>query len=452
MSAARFILIGALVFASAGTALAQGQPPPPPDPPPAMRKGGGTRLSGPKMDIPIFPQEPQVDDVRPWLDGKKGKKIQPKDIDPKLLKELMEKVQKMPKDEKPDQKQIEEMLEKNPQFKDPAFLEQLKKLVDNKDFPDNIEQKFPNEKLPPIDNGPDTKEKIEQVIKTAQEQPQIAPKGGDGPKIDGKMPDLPKDGIDPAGPKSAAADNEWVKWMQKNFGDSPAADGAVKDLVKAMENKGGKGMFDDVPEFKNGGWKDFDKWGKSNAGDLWKTKPPELGSTSPKMGNGGGQNWGGGGGGGGGGGSSSWGSGGGGGGGAGLGGGGTALAVIAAIAGAILLAILLFRKWKMNQAERAALIHGGQMPIDFESIRSREQLVRVFNTVSLEQIGTDARSWNHRVVADRFGATKPTVAAPADEVAGLYERARYAPDDEDLTGGEFSIARHDLRLLAGVPA
>jgi hypothetical protein len=404
------------------------------------------------MGMPIFPQEPQVDDVRPWLDGIKGKKIQPKDIDPKMLKELMEKVQNMPKDQKPDQKQIEEMLEKNPQFKDPAFLEQLKKLVENQDFPGNLDQKFPNEKLPPIDNGPDTKEKIEQVIKTAQDQPPpIMPKGGDGPKLDGKVPELPKDGIDPTTPKSQAADNEWVKWMQKNFGDSPAANDAVKDLVKAMENKNGKGMFDDIPEFKNGGWKDFDKWGKSNAGDLWKTKPPDLGgTTSPKIGNSSGPNWGSGGGGGGG--SSSWGSGGGGAGGGGFGGGGSALAIIAGIAGAILLAVILFRKWKMNQAERANQVHGGPLPIDFEAIRSREQLVRVFNKVSLDQIGTDARSWNHRVVADHFVESKPVHAGPAGEVAGLYERARYAPDDEDLSGGEFSIARRDLRLLAGVPA
>lgn len=266
-----------------------------------------------------------------------------------------------------------------------------------------------------------------------------------GAKPDGKLPNLPKDGPDS---KSAAADNEWVKWMEKNFGKSQAAEGAVKDLISAMEKNKGKGMFDDIPEFKNGGWKDMNNWGKSNAGELWKLKPPSTQGgniTSPKIGGGGGgANFGGGGGG--------SGFGGGGGGGAGFGGGGTALAVIAGIAAAIFLAVLLLRKWKFNGEQRAAAAAGGAGGIDFDSIKSREQLVRVFDAVSLDQCGEEARNWNHRVIADQFGKTKPAIAEPADAVAGLYERARYAPLDEDLSTGEFADARRDLRVLAGVTA
>ena len=80
--------------------------------------------------------------------------------------------------------------------------------------------------------------------------------------------------IDPNQPNPA--DNEWVKWMQKNFGESEAGKSAVKDLMSALEKQDTKGMFDNIPEFKNGGWKDLDKWGKSNAGDLWKLKPPDY--------------------------------------------------------------------------------------------------------------------------------------------------------------------------------
>jgi len=216
--------------------------------------------------------------------------------------------------------------------------------------------------------------------------------------------------------------------------------------MSALEKQDTKGMFDNIPEFKNGGWKDLDKWGQSNAGDLWKLKPPEMSGSKinpPKVNTGstGGSSIGGSGGGG---------SSGGGFGSGGLGGGGSALAIIAGIAGAIFLAVLLLRKWKLHQAERAATVGAGKTGIDFDSVRTREQLVCAFDHVSLDQMGEEARAWNHRVIADQFAETRPAHAEPADQLAGLYERARYAPLDEDLTSTEFSDARRDLRVIAGV--
>jgi hypothetical protein len=70
--------------------------------------------------------------------------------------------------------------------------------------------------------------------------------------------------------------------------------------------------------------------------------------------------------------------------------------------------------------------------------------------VSLDQMGEQARPWNHRVIADQIAEIRPAHAEPADQLAGLYERARYAPLDEDLTTNEFSEARRDLRVIAGV--
>jgi hypothetical protein len=126
--------------------------------------------------------------------------------------------------------------------------------------------------------------------------------------------------------------------------------------------------------------------------------------------------------------------------------------VIAGIAAAIFLALMLFRRWKIDQARRAAQGAVGKVGIDFDSVRTREELVRAFDHVSLDQIGEEARSWNHRVIADQFVETRPTQSEPATELAGLYERARYAPLDEDLSADEFADARRDLRTLAGSPA
>jgi hypothetical protein len=383
--------------------------------------------------------EEMLDDLRRFLDPN-YKRPTPKDVDPKLLKDLMEKMKG-----KEGQEQIEKMLNDNPSFRDPEFLKQLGKMKEAEDFPRNFEQRLPPDVRPPTENKEVFKENLKQVIESGQKQmwPEGGPKGGP-PKMEPGGPNAPKSTDPSAG---NASENEWVKFMQKHFGESDAGKSAINDLMSALGKQDSKGMFDNIPEFKNGGWKDFDSWGKANAGDLWKMKPPDMSGTKmtgPKMGgsgSSGGSSFGGGGG-------SSGGSLGGAGGG--LGGAATPLAIIAAIAAGIFLAVLLLRKWKLNREQKAAGVMSGKDGIDFDSIRTREQLVTAFDHVSLDQIGEEARTWNHRVIADEFAETRPVYAEPANELAGLYERARYAPLDEDLTTGEFSDARRDLRTIAGV--
>ena len=388
----------------------------------------------PKTPKAVTPAEATVDDVRLWLSGIMNKQ-QLKDIDPKLLKSLLE---NLPKERKTDPKQIEDMLGKHPELQNRQFLSQLEKLLQSKDFPKNLNQKLqPDNGSPQVEDGDSLRDKLKQVIESGKNdlRPDVQPKNVAGPHAEGGQPNLPKtDGG--ASSKPNVADNEWVKWLQKTFGDAPGSDAAMKDLVSSLEKNSGKGLFDDLPDFKDNGWKNLDQFGHSDGGSPWNSKPPEFHGPHFSESNfgGGGSNFGSGGG-------SSF----GGGGGAGLGGGATALAIIAGIVGAMMLALLLFRKLKRNRSEQAAEAAIGSDAVDLDSIRSREQLVRAFNNVSLEQCGAEARSWNHHVVADRFGKAKPAVAGPAVEVAGLYERARYAPADEDLTAVEFADARRDLR-------
>lgn len=432
----------------ASSAIAQPSPPRGPvigQPGPAVRNRGVEGV----IEVPgnfMPPGEQMVPDFRQWLRGLNKKDLS-KDLDPKLLKDLID---KLPKEQQPQPEEIQDLLRKNPQFKDPAFLKQLADIVKSEDFSKNLKEKLPKG-TPPIQDEQPLKDNLEKVIEEgikSPKVPEVGPKGDpvNPPKVDPTTTDPPK--IDPK-TTNPANENEWAKWLEKNFGDSPSGQAALKDLMSALEKQDMKGMFDQVPEFKNGAWKDLDAWGKSNAPDLWKVKPPDLSGnkvTSPKIGGGsGGTTWGGGGSGGG---SSNF----GGAGGADINGGGTALAVIVGIGGAALLAALLLRQWKLKQAERTVAHVTGKPGIDFDSIRTREELVRAFDHVSLDQIGQEARSWNHRVIADRFAESRPAQAEPADELAGLYERARYAPLDEDLTGGEFADARRDLRVIAGVPA
>lgn len=386
--------------------------------------------------------DPMVEDPRPFLGRLFGKQPS-KDLDPKVLKDLMDKLNQMPKDQQPDKAQIEELFKNNPAFKDPKFLEQLEKMLRDPDFPKNLEGNLPEgTPVPDKEQGPELAEKLKEVIESGKQGGDpLDPKAINPPKIDPVDPSkLPSPTPDP---KSPYADNEWVKWMEKNFQNSPAAQEAVKDFMKSLQKGEMKGMFDDVPGLKQDGWKDIADWGKSNGLDMGKIKPPDVstGKTGPTLGGGGG--------------GTSLGGGGGaslGGGGVGLAGGGPALLVIAGIAAAFLLALYLFRKWKANEAHRAAQAAAGALGIDFDSIRTREELVRAFDHVSLAQIGEEARSWNHRVIADQFAEVKPVVAEPATELAGLYERARYAPLDEDLSAGDFADARRDLRTISEAPA
>jgi hypothetical protein len=396
----------------------------------------------PQFEPPVLapiPGEPVVEDHRRWLTGQL--KQAPKNLDPKVLKDLLDELNKMPKDQQPDTTQIEKMLKENPAFKDPEFLKQFEKMLKDPDFPKNMEGKLPKDTpVPDKDQGQELANKLKDVMESGKDK--------DGKPLFPKDGILPKDGPDPtkaglAGGNNPYEDNEWVKWAEKNFGDSPAAKDAIKDLVSSMQKGDLKGLFDDVPEFKDGTWKDFTEWGKSNGADFSKIKPPDIsmGKSGPNFGGGGG--------------SGSTYSGGGsssgiGAGGIGLGGGGgTALMVIAGIAAAIFIGLMLFRRWKVEQARREAMGLGGSAGIDLDLIRTREELVQAFDHVSLDQIGEEARPWNHRVIADEFADSKPALVAPATELANLYERARYAPLDEDLSAGEFADARRDLRAIAG---
>jgi hypothetical protein len=87
-------------------------------------------------------------------------------------------------------------------------------------------------------------------------------------------------------------------------------------------------------------------------------------------------------------------------------------------------------------------------------VRTREELVRAFEYLSLLRLGRPARNWNHRHIAAELGQTKDLPAdgsQAAARLASVYEQARYAPAAESLADPDLEAARRDLCLLAGVP-
>ena len=469
-------IVGVSVFALLLVGVATAQPFPPKEfpgkgMPPKGFPGGG---DNPNFR-PFNPDEPDVPDVRPWLMGIKKK---PKNIDPKLLKDLMQELQKKQKD---NPQQFEQMLKDNPQFQDPEFLKKVGQMMQEDNFPKNFEQHLPkdNGNAPPPKVDPDFGNKLEEFLKKAHQNenpnfdpknfdPKIDPKNFDpkidpknfDPKIDPKVdpfdpknfPNLP-DVKTPETPKNDLPKHEWVNWAEKNFGDSPEMQAAVKDLMGSLDKKDVKGLFDKVGD-KND-WKDFNEWGKKNVGDDWKLKPPDTGKntniTPPKINNnsGGGNNgpkitspninapsapnFGGGG---------------------GLSGGAEGLGLFLGIVvgiGIAIFALIFLLRWLNRPEEQETIL---RVPVgsglDYSNIHTREELVVAFDNLSLDKCGEEAMNWNHRVIADELIDKQPHNEEPANELADLYERARYAPENEDLTPNDFASARNDLSTIAGV--
>lgn len=120
------------------------------------------------------------------------------------------------------------------------------------------------------------------------------------------------------------------------------------------------------------------------------------------------------------------------------------------VGAAVLLWKLLPRALAWNQAKVADEWRLGPWPVAPGAVSSRADLVRAFEYLSLLLLGRQARTWNHRNIAAKLGASQVERRQAATELASLYERARYTPADEPLPAAAVADFRRDLCLLAGV--
>jgi hypothetical protein len=131
------------------------------------------------------------------------------------------------------------------------------------------------------------------------------------------------------------------------------------------------------------------------------------------------------------------------------------LGLFLSLALGVVLAVVVLRLLGWNRERLARLREGrgvlGPWPVNPAGVRTRDELVKAFEYLSLLLLGPDARHWHHLEIAGRLGSRGKTPEAPhaAAELAGLYEHARYAPPDEVLPDAELAAARRDLCLLAG---
>jgi hypothetical protein len=119
---------------------------------------------------------------------------------------------------------------------------------------------------------------------------------------------------------------------------------------------------------------------------------------------------------------------------------------------AVLLWKILGRFGPLTPQRSADAWRLGPWPVDPKAVASRAEMIRAFEYLSLLRLGRPALHWNHREIADRLGTEDADRRRAAGEIAGLYERARYAPGDEPLSDEALATFRRDLCFLAGVSA
>jgi hypothetical protein len=109
-------------------------------------------------------------------------------------------------------------------------------------------------------------------------------------------------------------------------------------------------------------------------------------------------------------------------------------------------------RWYREQAASGDGWKLGPWPVRPEAVATRAELVSAFEYLALLCLGPVALACNHLDLAARLSAREGTDVEKrraAEQLAGLYEQARYAPPNEALRPDELAAARRDLRLLAG---
>jgi hypothetical protein len=111
-----------------------------------------------------------------------------------------------------------------------------------------------------------------------------------------------------------------------------------------------------------------------------------------------------------------------------------------------------WRAWLRRAAARAVVSPrlGALVP---ENVTTRTELIAAFDRLALAKLGPRARSWNHRVVAERWTDQAAASAVPARLLADLYETARYTAGPDALSHDEAAQAQTALqRLRTGASA
>jgi hypothetical protein len=123
----------------------------------------------------------------------------------------------------------------------------------------------------------------------------------------------------------------------------------------------------------------------------------------------------------------------------------------------LVVALLIVVFWRLAR-KRSLTLHAsaaaralalGDWPVDPARVANRDEIVQAFEYLSLLRLGPEVRSLNHCALALELGDATSEFAV-AEELAHLYEQARYTPAGEPISSADLERARRGLCLLGGV--
>ncbi len=119
----------------------------------------------------------------------------------------------------------------------------------------------------------------------------------------------------------------------------------------------------------------------------------------------------------------------------------------------VLCGILAWQILQRTSRRRKVLAESellGPWPVNPRKISTAAELIAAFEYLGLLRLGRKARAWNHRIIADRLREQPTSDEEAAEQLALLYQQARYAPDNEKLADDTISRARQYVCQLAGL--
>ena len=122
--------------------------------------------------------------------------------------------------------------------------------------------------------------------------------------------------------------------------------------------------------------------------------------------------------------------------------------VVLAVFGFVAFRLLRRRGWFGSQP--IPLTGLGPWPVDPRAIRSRDDLVKAFEYLSVLTIGGPARHYHHGTIAAELDRLLPDAGDLPQEVARHYMLARYGPSGAEIDADDLAAARASLCRLAGV--
>jgi hypothetical protein len=103
-----------------------------------------------------------------------------------------------------------------------------------------------------------------------------------------------------------------------------------------------------------------------------------------------------------------------------------------------------------GRSARVSAVDIGPWPVDPNNVSTRAELVQAVDYLALLVLGTKARTWHHRAIAEAIAKRAAGLSDVAVRLAALYEQARYTDGVETLAANDRDHARQALAQLVGM--